>query len=62
MDDIDERAEVDKKVEDGGVVIVEGKNGITIASEATEGLDAGVGAATEEWSVVVVITRVKMDA
>lgn len=57
MDDIDERAEVDKKVEDGGVVIVEGeKNGITIAFEAIEGLDAGVGAATEEWSIVVVIT------
>lgn len=42
--------EVEKKVEDGDVVVVEGeRNGITMAGvEATEGLDVGVGAATEE--------------
>lgn len=40
-------ADVDKKVE---VVVVEGdRNDITMAgSEVTEGLDVGVGAATEE--------------
>ena len=49
-DDRDERVEVEMKVEDGEDVIVEdGRNGITMAGfEATDGLDVGVGAATEE--------------
>jgi hypothetical protein len=50
-DDTDDRAEVDKNVEDWGVVVAEGgRNGITMAGgfEATEGLDAGVGKAAEE--------------
>ena len=49
-DDRDERAEVEKKVEDGdGVVIEDGRNEMTMAGfEATEGLDVGAGAATEE--------------
>lgn len=50
-DNTDERAEVDKNVEDWGVVVVEGgRNGITMAGgfEATEAPDAGVGRAAEE--------------
>ena len=49
-DNIDERAEVERKVEDGDDVVVEdGRNGMTMAGfEATDGLDVGVGAATEE--------------
>ena len=49
-DDKDERAEVERKVEDGEVVVVEGeRNGMMMAGlEAAEGLDVGVGAATEE--------------
>jgi hypothetical protein len=52
-DIVDERAEVEKKVEDGDVVVVEGgRNGITMAGlEATEGLDVGLGAATDKWSI-----------
>lgn len=53
-DDTDERADVDKKVEDGDVVVVEdGRNDITMAGfEATEGLDGGV---------VFVITGAEID-
>lgn len=45
-DGIDERVEVEKKVEDGDVVVVDDeRNGITMAGfEATDGLDVGVGA------------------
>lgn len=48
-DDIDERVEVEKKVEDGGEVVVEdGRNGMTTAGfEATDGVDVG-GPTTEE--------------
>lgn len=46
-DDTDERAEVDKRVEDWGVVVVEGgRNGITMAG--FEVTDAGMGEAAEE--------------
>jgi hypothetical protein len=49
-DDIDEREEVEKKVEDGDDVIDEdGRNGMTMAGfEETDGLEVGVVAATEE--------------
>lgn len=55
--DADESANVDKRVEEEGVVVVEDdRSDITMAgSEATEGLDVGVGAATGEYSIVVVI-------
>jgi hypothetical protein len=59
-DDIDERAEVEKKVD---VVVVEDeRNGITIAGfEETDGLEVGVGAATEEWSIEVAINGGDVD-
>ena len=49
-DDIDERVEVEKKVEDGDDVVVEdGRNEITMAGfEAVDGLEMGMGAPTEE--------------
>ena len=49
--DIDEREEVEKKVEDGDVDVVDedGRNGMTMAGfEETDGFDVGMGAATEE--------------
>ena len=49
--DIDEREEVEKKVEDGDddVIDEDGRNGMTMAGfEETDGLDVGMGAATEE--------------
>ena len=49
--DIDEREEVERKVEDGDddVIDEDGRNGMTMAGfEETDGLDVGMGAATEE--------------
>ena len=65
-DDIDKRAEVEKKVEEGDVVVVaeavvveDERNGITMAGfEATDGLDMEVDAATIE----VAITGADVDA